>query len=66
MEIGRQLAEQGIKRGQRIGPKHRERDECGDLRTKEQITKEGLGMQEWRNQTLIVLPFSTVTINRTV
>ena len=58
--------EQGIKRGQRIGPKNRERDECGDPRTKEQITKEGLGMQEWRNQTLIVLPSSTVTINRTV
>ena len=29
---------------------------CGDPRTKEQITKEGLGMQEWKNQTLIVLP----------
>ena len=29
---------------------------CGDPRMKEQITKEGLGMQEWKNQTLIILP----------
>jgi len=30
---------------------------CGDPRKKEQIkTKEGLGMEEWKNQTLIVLP----------
>jgi hypothetical protein len=29
---------------------------CGDPRTKEQITKEGLGMLQWKNQTLIVLP----------
>ena len=49
---------QGIKKGQRTGPKIKEREECGDPRTKEQIkTKEGLGMQEWKNQTLIILPF---------
>ena len=29
---------------------------CGDPRTREQITKEGLRMQEWENQTLVVLP----------
>ena len=29
--------EQGIKRGQRIGPKIKEREEYGDPRTKEQI-----------------------------
>ena len=28
---------------------------CGDSRTEEQITKEGLGTQERKNQTLIVL-----------
>ena len=31
-------------------------NKCGDPRTKEQIAKEGPGMQEQKNQTLIVLP----------
>jgi len=33
--------EQGIKRGQRIGPKNKEREGCGDPRRKEQIKPRG-------------------------
>ena len=29
--------EQGINRGQRIGPKNKGREECGDTRTKKQV-----------------------------
>jgi len=42
--------EQGIKRGQRIGPKNKEREEGGDPRTEEQRKLRGNGIQERRTR----------------
>ena len=38
--------EQGVKRGQRIGPKNKEREEGGDPKTKVQRKPRGNGIQK--------------------
>ena len=43
-------SEQGIKGGQRIGPKNKEREEGGDPRAEEQRKPRGNGMQERRTR----------------
>ena len=42
--------EQGVKRGQRIGPKNKEREEGGDPKTKVQRKPRGNGIQEQRTR----------------